>query len=143
MRVNAITLPRTQRRVLYAILALLFVSGAVWAWLQYLASPVDEVVGQWKTWSLQLHGAAAMAALVVIGMLLGTHVKSAWRANRNPLNGVLLLTVLGILTVTGYALYYAGNELLRTWSSWIHLGIGLLLPIALLIHIVVGRKSRG
>jgi len=46
------------------------------------------------------------------------------------------------LTVTGYGLYYAGGEMLRAWTSWIHLGIGLALPILLLVHIFLGRRTR-
>jgi hypothetical protein len=44
------------------------------------------------------------------------------------------------LTITGYGLYYAGGERLRAWTSWIHLAVGLALPILLLIHIFVGRR---
>jgi hypothetical protein len=83
-----------------------------------------------------------MATLLLIGMLLGTHARFAWRARRNRLNGSVLLTALGILILTGYFLYYAGNESLRAWSSWIHIGVGLFLPFAVLLHVLVGRRSR-
>ena len=47
----------------------------------------------------------------------------------------------GILTITGYGLYYAGGERLRAWTSWIHLAIGLALPL-LLLHILLGKRTR-
>jgi uncharacterized membrane protein len=83
-----------------------------------------------------------MAVLVLIGMLLNVHVRFAWRARRNRANGSVFLSAFAVLTITGYGLYYAGDERLRAWTSWIHLAIGLILPILLLIHILLGRKTR-
>src|SRR5256885_3187055 len=40
-----------------------------------------------KALSMKIHGAGAMAVLVLIGMLLSGHVKFAWRARRNRANG--------------------------------------------------------
>ena len=68
---------------------------------------------------MKIHGAASMAILVLVGMLLTGHVRFAWRARRNRGNGSLFLGAFGILTITGYGLYYAGGESLRAWTSWI------------------------
>jgi hypothetical protein len=91
---------------------------------------------------MKIHGAAAMAVLVLIGMLLSGHVRFAWRARRNRANGSVFLSAFAILTITGYGLYYAGGEGLRAWTSWSHLALGLVLPILLLIHIFLGRRTR-
>ena len=53
-----------------------------------------------------------------------------------------ILSAFAVLTITGYGLYYAGGERLRAWTSWIHLAVGLALPILLLIHIFLGRRTR-
>ena len=91
---------------------------------------------------MKIHGAAAMAILVLVGMLLTGHVRFAWRARRNRGNGSLFLCTFGILTVTGYGLYYAGGESLRAWTSWIHLAAGLALPLLLILHIWLGKRTR-
>ena len=91
---------------------------------------------------MRIHGAAAMAILVLVGMLLAGHVRFAWRARRNRGNGSLFLGCFGILTVTGYGLYYAGGESLRAWTSWIHLAVGLALPLLLVLHIWLGKRTR-
>jgi cation transport ATPase len=141
-RPDSVRLKRLQRYFLYAVLALLFLSGAAWACWNYLvASPGDFEMSA-KAWAMKVHGAAAMAVLVLIGMLLNAHVRFAWRARRNRANGSVFLGALAVLTITGYGLYYAGGERLRAWTSWIHLGIGLVLPILLLIHIFLGRRTR-
>ncbi|HEY7001425.1 MAG TPA: hypothetical protein VH330_06760 [Candidatus Udaeobacter sp.] len=133
---------RLQKYFLYAVLALLFLSGAGWAYWNYLAGSPGDFETSAKTWAMKIHGAAAMAVLVLIGMLLSGHVKFAWRAHRNRTNGLILLGSFAVLTITGYGLYYAGGERLRAWTSWIHLAVGLLLPLLLLIHIFLGRRTR-
>jgi hypothetical protein len=131
-----------QRYFLYTVLVLLFLSGAAWAYWNYVvASPGDFEIGA-KSWAMKIHGAAAMAILVLIGMLLNSHVRFAWRARRNRTNGSIFLSTFGVLTITGYGLYYAGGERLRAGTSWIHLAVGLALPILLLIHISLGRRTR-
>jgi len=131
-----------QRYFLYAVLALVFLSGVAWAYWNYLAASPGEFEMTAKAWAMKIHGAAAMAVLVLVGMLLNEHVRLAWRARRNRANGSVFLSAFGFLTISGYVLYYAGGERLRAWTSWIHLGIGLVLPILLLIHIFLGKRTR-
>jgi hypothetical protein len=141
-RPDRIRLRRLQRYVLYAALAPVFLSGVAWAYWNYLvASPGDFEMSA-KAWAMKIHGAAAMAVLVMVGMLLNEHVRLAWRARRNRANGSIFLSAFAFLTITGYGLYYAGGERLRAWTSWVHLAIGLVLPILLLIHILLGRRTR-
>ena len=141
-RSDPIRLNRLQRWFLYVVFALLFFSGAAWAyWTDLLSSPGDFAVAA-KVWAMKVHGAAAMAILVLVGMLLTGHVRSAWRTRRNRGNGSFFLGAIGVLTITGYGLYYAGGESLRAWTSWIHLVVGLILPFLLILHIWLGRRTR-
>lgn len=142
MRSDSIRLKRARRYFLYAVLALLFFSGVAWAYGNYFLSPPSDFQAALKSSSLKIHGATAMATLVLIGTLLTGHVKFAWRAGRNRINGALFLGVLGALTITGYGLYYVGGETLRAWTSWIHLAVGLIFPVLLLVHILLGKKTR-
>lgn len=141
-RPESIRLKPFHRYLLYSVLALLFLSGAGWAYLNYLVPLPGEFELAAKSSLIRVHGAAAMATLVLIGTVLTAHVRFAWRAGRNRTNGILFLSALGILTVTGYGLYYAGDERLRAWTGWIHLSVGLALPLLLVIHILLGKKTR-
>ncbi|HXY59971.1 MAG TPA: hypothetical protein VEH26_00055 [Chthoniobacterales bacterium] len=132
---------RFHRYLLYAVFLLLFLSGVIWAYFNCLVSSPEDTNLQ-KSWALKVHGAAAMATLILIGTILTTHVRLAWRARRNRANGILFLGLLGILTITGYGLYYFGNDQLRSWTSWIHLWVGLILPLAVVAHIFLGRRTR-
>ncbi|HEY3660887.1 MAG TPA: hypothetical protein VGK91_06640 [Candidatus Udaeobacter sp.] len=133
---------RLQRYFLYAVLALLFLSGMAWAYWKYLIGSPGDFEMSAKACAMKIHGAAAMAILVLVGMLLTGHVRFAWRARRNRGNGSLFLSTFGILTITGYGLYYGGGETLRAWTSWIHLAVGLALPLLLLLHIWLGKRTR-
>lgn len=141
-RPDPIRLKRFQRWCLYAVLALLFLTGAAWTYWNYLVPEARDFEMSMKAWAMKVHGAAAMAILVLVGMLLATHVRLAWRVRRNRGNGSVFLGAFGILTITGYGLYYAGGENLRAWSSWIHLAVGLALPFLLILHIWLGKRTR-
>ncbi|HEY1770128.1 MAG TPA: hypothetical protein VGG02_07720 [Chthoniobacterales bacterium] len=142
MRRDAVRLRPWTRWLLYLASGALFVTGIAWAGLRYLIPETEEWTGPWKADALKIHGAFAMVLLVLVGMLLSTHVRVAWRARRNRSNGVFFLSSLGLLVVTGYGLYYFGDERLRSWTSWIHLGVGALLPVFFILHVWLGRKTR-
>lgn len=141
-RPDRIRVKRLQRSFLYGVVVLLFVSGTVWAYWNYLIPQPRDFELSAKTWAMKVHGGAAMAILVLVGMLLSTHVRFAWRARRNRGNGSLFLGAFALLTLTGYGLYYSGGEKLRAWTSWIHLAAGLALPLFLVLHIWLGKKTR-
>jgi len=120
-----------QRQLLYWASAILLASGAYWALVHYAgARPyLSEAL------LMKLHGAAAMALLVSIGSVLPAHVPTGWATKRSRSSGSLMLAGFAALTVTGYLLYYAGNEALREGTSYLHLAIGLALPFALGVHL--------
>jgi cation transport ATPase len=143
MRRYSIRLSRRHKIALYSALAATFATGAAWTWLHYITARNDDLISSpGQSWMLKLHGGFAMAVLVLFGTLLPMHVKLAWNAHRNRPNGITLLTVFGILIATGYGLYYLGNERLRSWTSMIHIVIGIALPIFIVVHIWRGRATR-
>jgi hypothetical protein len=121
----------------------LLLSGVLWLVFRYLITFRDtfgEEIHPLTSWWLRLHGAAAMAFLIVLGTVLPIHVRRAWRFRRNRYAGLALLSVVAALVVSGYCLYYASSEELRPWISAIHWSIGLLgLPV-LVIHVVSGKR---
>ena len=119
----------TQRRWLHGTFAVLFVSGAAWTIRR-------------RAWLLAVHGAAAMAFLVVFGALLATHVKKATAAGRNLPSGQALTGTVWVLILTGYALYYAGSDAVRSIAGWLHTVIGLAAPMVLAWHMLSRRGTR-
>ena len=130
------------RYALYAAFALLFMTGAGWL----LADQMKETVSGegWQAAAadlLMIHGGAAMATLLLLGALFPLHVRRGWRARRNRIAGVAMVTCNAALILTAFGLYYFGSEMLRPWASGVHIAVGTILPFLLLVHVVVGRRS--
>jgi hypothetical protein len=136
MQRSTFRLSRLFQTAVYSSFGLLVATGAGWMLAQ--TRPDDASVHEISTWLLKIHGAAAMFALLVLGALTA-HVRRGWKAKTNRLTGAFIVALNLFLIASGYGLYYAGGEELRTWLSrwhgWIGLGVLLMLPA----HIMVGR----
>ena len=115
------------------------------AWLIFIVA-VGVLV--WVWWSDDLPVAmskptltlmTAMVTLLLLGALLPLHMQRAWRRGRNRLTAIVMLATNCLLIVTSFGLYYASSELLRPWTSNIHIGIGLCLPVLFFVHVLIGR----
>jgi hypothetical protein len=145
MRPDGLRLSGRHRAWLHSTFAVLFFSGTIW-WVLHRWFQIDSGFGPQphpaQRWLIPLHGAAAMLALVIVGTLIPLHIKRGWRARLNRPNGILLIGFVLLLTLSGYALYYSGSEILRDNASIAHTALGLFFPAMLLWHILSGRRSR-
>ena len=143
-RADSIRLGPWHQGAVYGATAALAVSGIIWLVLHYFLAVPGEYGPQihpLEPWMLRLHGAAAMAGLIIYGSLLPVHVRRAWSLRRNIVLGIALVSVLLLLTITGYLLYYAGDENTRPVISAAHWILGLGVPGLLIWHIVSGRAQ--
>lgn len=134
-----------QRRLLYAVGAALLATGAAWAVLHYAPSAVrldERAAAAWAAALMEVHGAAAMLALVLFGSLFSRHIAHGWRLSRNTASGSLMVGLLLALAVTGWLLYYAGGEATRRAASWTHLAVGLAIPVPLIVHALRRMRQR-
>ena len=120
---------------IYAIVAVLFITGDAW-WL------LDERSGGSRYYLIATHGLSAMGFLVALGATFTLHVREGWRRRLNRGSGAVVLTVAGVLILTAFGLYYFGSDALRSWTSGLHIIIGLALPLLLAVHVVLGRRAR-
>lgn len=139
---NSLRLSPRLRYAVYAVIALLFLTGAGWWFADRLKETAESE--KWQSVAanlLMLHGAAAMIALLLFGAIFADHVQKSWRRRKNRVMGVILLGTVTILITTAFGLYYSGSETVRPWVSWAHLLVGLVLPMLLLFHIFSGRRA--
>jgi hypothetical protein len=120
--------------MLYGTLGLLWITGM--AWLPGKEGTPARIL------CMKIHGAAAMAFLIVFGALLFQHVPDGWGEKRQRATGSGLVVFCSFLILTGWGLYYFGNESLRRITSLAHSLIGGLVPAFLLVHILLGRRHR-
>jgi len=122
------------RHALYGTMGLLLASGL--AWLAVRA-------GSTATWSMRIHGATAMALLALGGGAVALHVKDAWRERKNRLSGLALAGTLLVLAVTGYLLYYVGDDEARGLVSALHWILGIAAAAVLAWHALVAQRLSG
>jgi protein-S-isoprenylcysteine O-methyltransferase Ste14 len=84
-----------------------------------------------------------MATLILLGLLIPKHMLRAWAQRRNRGTAIGMVIVSLLFVFSGYGLYYCGDEGLRWWISAVHSWAGILFPILLIGHILVGRKPVG
>jgi hypothetical protein len=139
-----IILPCWLRWTLYLTTVVLFATGGLWLIVHYGLKQrgADGLPHPAEPWILRVHGLAMMVGLFVYGSLLRAHMINAWKLQRNRSTGVLVVTVLALLTMTGYLLYYVGGETTRPIISVAHWAIGLVIGGLLPFHIWHGRKYR-
>jgi len=138
-------LSRFHRIWIYAVCGTLVASGTGWLIAHYLLvepGPFGETQHPSEPWWLRLHGAAMMGFLVVLGTILPGHVRQAWQlrkikaasVKRNVTTGILMLSLVMLLGMTGYALYYCGSEELRPYLSTGHWVTGLAATVGFYQH---------
>lgn len=136
-------LERWHRWSIYALVAGLIISGGAWLIAHFFlrtSSEFGESIHPLEHPSMQLHGALALLACFFIGSLLHLHMRRAHRAHRNRSSGWSMLTLLASLVFSAYGLSYLASESNRMLWSNLHWILGLLLPVLLLVHILIGRK---
>ncbi len=136
---------RRHRQLSEWVLVVLAASGLLWLLLRFGGSPdcdPDACVARWIPEVLKAHGAAAMAALVVLGSLWQEHVTRAWRARRNRAAGALLVLGALLLVGTGWGLYYLGGESARAFTSTLHWMLGIACIPIFLMHLMRGHRAR-
>ena len=128
-----------QRFFTHLTFFILFLSGIIWLVLDLNYSETWRIV---RVYSLRFHGASSFGFLIVFGMVLSTHISFNWQVKRNRrVSGIILTALLAILILSGYLLYYLGNEEVRFFTSYLHWVLGVLCGVVFLIHILAKVKD--
>ena len=128
-------LPASLRATLYATGLIVAASGVTWLFARDGARRLAAA-------SMQVHGSAAMALLVVIGAVAALHAPVGWRERKNRVSGALFTTALAVLAITGALLYYAGDDGARSAASVLHWSVGCAALVLGGAHVWLGQRSR-
>jgi hypothetical protein len=138
-------LSRFHRRCAYAVLALLFASGFAHFVLHQFFQRAGEFgprPNPLEPWLLRLHGAGAMAVLVLLGTLLPLHIGRFWGTAQSSRAATGFLALAVLLIVSGYGLYYLGGEHWRDWCRTAHIALGIAALPVFALHLRSGRRLR-
>lgn len=131
------SLGTSARRSLYVVSLGVWISGGLWLFLHYFFLRRGEFgpeVNPLEPWFLKVHGAFAVAAIWMFGLLWSIHVTKVWPLSWRRWSGGLMAGVAAWLILSGYLLYYVGDDKARSILSILHWGIGLAAPVLFLWH---------
>jgi hypothetical protein len=130
-------LGRRRRWVLYIVGAGVWLTGGLWLLFHYFLVKQGEVgptTNPLEPWWLKLHGAFGFAAVWMFGLLWGIHIAKLWPHKRKRWSGAVLTGVFALLILSGYLLYYVGDDRFRPVISALHWVVGLACPIFWVCH---------
>ncbi len=131
-------LSKYQRIWIYSTFSVLFVTGSIWFILHTLEMRHNDSAPWLSTREitmLKIHGGAAMIFLVLLGTLIPIHIRRGLGKKENVPSGFGVIGAMLLLAVTGYGLYYFGDEHARSLTSSVHTFLGLASPFVLAWHV--------
>jgi hypothetical protein len=133
---------RGLRLGLYLLGIGLWLSGGLWLICHYFGQRQGEFgMGPHplEPWLLKLHGACAFGVIWALGLLWGVHIAPGLAAGERRRSGAVMLGLALWLVLSGYLLYYVGQEWLRAVTGLLHWAVGLLIPVFLFAHRLAPR----
>lgn len=130
-------LSRRRELLVYYILGSAWLTGLGWLILHFYLRQQTEfgpMPHSLEAWSLRVHGACAFAALWLGGLLWAVHIPRAWVQKKRRYTGIAVGSLFLLLALSGYLLYYLGDEVWRDWVSIVHWVFGLVGIITLPLH---------
>lgn len=142
--IRGLVISRNYRRLIYAAIVLVAITGLGWIALGFVLDPEDfsDPLRLWRHRLLITHGCAAYLLLWLAGSLFPQHQWGAWKARRNRGSGTVLTSILLLLAISGLMLYYPPGDDWRDAESLVHQVVGGLLVFMLPLHVVLGRRRR-
>jgi hypothetical protein len=122
------------RSWVYLLLGVLWASGVVWLCLDQFFStrgPFGKTPHPWEQPIVLLHGIVAVAAMYLLGWISAQHVSHWWARRLRRVSGTLLCAFLGVLVVSGFALFFVSDDRWQRIAAVLHEISGLgITPIA-------------
>jgi len=140
-----VRLTRLRKWGVYSIGIGIWASGVLWLALHYFLRRKSEFgfeTNPAEPWMMKLHGAFAFAALAGLGLLWGVHILNGWFSNRRRWSGGIVFGLACFLGLTGYLLYYAGDDDFRDVVSVAHWAVGIAVIGFFLWHRFWAERGR-
>ena len=129
--------------LLCALVVASFATGIFLWWANSRAETTQDELRTWMSRARMLHGAINPILAVFYGWILSAHASYGIRMRANLKSGLSLLSLFGVLILTGAGIYYASGAT-RTVFIWTHQLIGILWPISIALHWLsaISRQKR-
>jgi hypothetical protein len=138
-------MPPALRATTYVVFTALWLSGCIWLLLHQLFAVQGEfgtLQNPWEPAVLLVHGIVAIIGLYILGWLSARHIAAVWDQSRRRVSGMALLTLLFVLSVSGFALFFLTNDEVRSWSGDVHEILGLVIIAFAIEHWFFGKQKQ-
>jgi hypothetical protein len=139
-------MPDPLRHTIYVGFGALWASGCVWLALHYFAATNAEfgvVRHPWEGPSLLAHGVLAIATAYLLGWTLARHASESWRNGKRRLSGGLFCAILVLLSLSGFALFFASDDVWQLWTARLHEVLGVAITLFAIEHWRIARQPDG
>ena len=137
-------MPRRQRAAVYLITGVLWVSGCAWLCLdQFFAQrgPFGSTVHPLQPPLLLVHGVTAVASMYLFGWISARHVLRGWAEGRRRFSGGTLATLLALLIMSGFALFFLSSDAWQRYAAGAHDVLGIGITLLAIQHWFFGKRS--
>jgi len=123
-------MPKRRRLAVFLIVGALWLSGCVWLCLDLLFAthgPFGVIPHPWEPPMLLVHAITAILSMYLFGWISARHVLRWWPARLRRVSGGTLAALLGVLIVSGFALFFVSDDDWQHRVVLIHevLGVGV------------------
>ena len=130
-------MPALQRWLVYGLAGALWITGCVWLVLHLYFQTPTEFGAEPHVWEpplMLVHGLIAVPALYLLGWISARHALDGWRMGRRRPSGGAMLGVLGVLAVSGFGLFFATGDFVRSAIALVHEVIGVACVGVIVVH---------
>lgn len=138
-------MPRAQRLMVYGLLSTVWATGIVWLVLdQFMVSrgPFGATPHPLAAPTLLLHGVASVIALYLFGWVTARHLAHWWPRRRRRISGGTLSACLGLLAVSGFALFFLTEDRWQHGTALAHDALGIAVTACAIQHWFFGARLR-
>jgi hypothetical protein len=138
---------RLQAVYLHSCVALVAVSGIVFAWMKYAMKGSDELAvvnHPLQPWMLAAHVLAAPLLLFGLGSIAGTHIWRGFREKRGPNrgSGKAAMWMIVPMVLSGYLIQVSTADAMRKGAAVSHWATSAIFVLAYAVHLGHRRTIR-
>ena len=133
-----------QRWIIYTLTTALWLSGSLWLYLDQLAKhrdPFGSERNPWQSAMLTAHGVLAVAAIYLLGWVTARHIAYWWNLDRRRISGSFLSGVLGLLSISGFALFFLSDDRWQQYAAIVHDVLGVAVAMLVIPHWFLFRRA--
>jgi hypothetical protein len=132
-----------QRAAIFGTLGVLWLSGCLWLLLdQYWQRPGEFGLTPhpWQAPILLIHGVIAVLSMYLLGWVTARHVAKWWRAGLRRVSGASFAALLGLLALSGFALFFVSDDRWQRAAALSHDVVGIAITLSAIQHWCFARR---